>query len=107
MTPEGRIKEKVKQLVAQFRPALYIHWPVQNGMGKPTLDANGAIHGRAFAIETKAPGKKLTPRQEATAAEMRLAGIKVFEIDSDEGITQLRAWLAYWYVRGAVEEGVK
>lgn len=106
-TPEHKVKEKVKQLLAQFKPQLYAHWPVQNGMGSPTLDCNGAIHGRAFSIECKAPGQVMTARQRATAAEMRLAGIKVFEIDGSEaGIAQLRAWLAYWYVRGAVEEGV-
>lgn len=106
MTPEGRVKEKVKQLLAQFKPQLYAHWPVQNGMGSPTLDCTGSINGRAFAIETKAPGKKLTPRQLQTAAEMRLAGYHVFEIDGTDELKELRAWLSYWYVRGMVEEGV-
>lgn len=106
-TPEGKVKDQVKRLLAQYKPRLYAHWPVQNGMGEPTLDCNGAINGRAYAIETKAPGKKMTPRQEVTAAGMRLAGIRVFEIDgSPEDMHQLKMWLDYWAVRGLIENGM-
>lgn len=105
-TPEGAVKDKVKTLLTQFKPQLYAHWPVQNGMGEPTLDCNGAINGRSFSIECKAPGKEMTPRQRQTAIKMRLAHVRVFEIDGNaDGIAELRAWLSYWFVRGAVEEG--
>lgn len=106
-TPEGKVKDHVKAVMAQFKPKLYAHWPVQNGMGEPTLDCVGSINGRSFAIECKAPGKVMTPRQEQTALKMRAAGVKVFEIDGSlEGMAQLRHWIEYWFVRSAIEEGL-
>lgn len=86
-TPEGLVKTHVKALLAKYKPALYAHWPVQNGMGSPTLDCVGAINGHAFAIETKAPGKKPTARQAVTIADMQDAGIAVFVIDDSPGPT--------------------
>lgn len=106
-TPEGRVKDQVKKVLNKFKPHLYHHWPVQNGMGAPTLDCNGAINGRAFSIECKAPGGKLTDRQLFTAAQMRAAGVRVFEIDgSPEDLHQLHAWLEYWAVRSVIENGI-
>lgn len=101
MNPEARVKLKVKALLAKF-DCLWQHWPVQTGYGAPTLDCTGAIRGKAFAIETKAPGKKPTPRQELTIAEMRRAGIAVFVIGETEtykkehpysGMEALEVWL--------------
>lgn len=104
VTPEGRVKQAIKDVLNRFRPKLYHHWPVQNGMGEPTLDCNGAINGRYFAIEAKAPGKKMTPRQEVTAAKMRAAGARVFEIDGDDDqLSYLNAWCEYWMARDLVE----
>ena len=88
-TPEGIVKDKVKKVLK--RCGVYYHMPVVNGLGKPTLDFVGCADGGFFAIETKAPGKKPTPRQELTIAEMRAAGGKVFVIDGDT--TELEAWL--------------
>lgn len=89
MTPEGRTKAKVKRVLG--KPGIYFHMPVQNGMGAPTLDFVGCAAGQFFAIETKAPGKKPTPRQEITISQMQAAGGKVFVIDGDT--TELEAWL--------------
>jgi len=106
-TPEGKVKERVKKLLAQYKPHLYAHWPVQNGMGSPTLDCTGAINGRSFAIETKAPGKELTPRQALTVAEMAAAGVVVWVIDGDPALMRaLDQWLAYWGTRAAIENGM-
>lgn len=90
-TPEGRIKFRVKALLNTL-PECYYHMPVQNGMGRPTLDFVGCLRGWFFAIETKAPGKQLTPRQQFTVEEMVRAGAKVFVIDSDD-MTELELWL--------------
>lgn len=87
------MKEKVKRLLKQYRPTLYYHMPVQNGMGSPTLDFVGWLNGHAFAIETKAPGKKPTPRQQLTMDIMFKAGAAVFVIDGDETLEYLREWL--------------
>ena len=79
-TPEGKVKAKVKRLIKDV--GAYQHWPVQTGYGSPTLDCIGCSDGRYFAVETKAPGKKLTPRQELTKSEIEDAGGIVFIVDS-------------------------
>lgn len=83
MTPEGKVKERVKKLLKKYAATTYWHMPVQNGMGNPTLDFVGCSLGRFFSIETKAPGGKLTARQVLTIKEMRAAGGTVFVIDDD------------------------
>lgn len=110
-TPEGKIKDAVKKVLAeygedvpipplgrmpmaqavlQFMPNLYSHWPVQNGMGTPTLDCIVCYYGCFLAIETKAPGKKPTPRQELTIRQMKAGGAIVLVIDSVEAVDELR-----------------
>lgn len=89
MTPEGLVKERVKRMLKAY--GAYWHCPVQNGMGAPSLDFICCFKGRYFAVETKAPGKKPTPRQEITMQQIRDAGGKVFVIDGD--CSELEAWL--------------
>lgn len=89
MTPEGRVKEAVKKVLKRF--GAYWHMPVMNGLGAPSLDFVGCFMGRYFAIETKAPGKKPTPRQEVTIETIRKAGGCCFVIDGD--VSMLEQWL--------------
>lgn len=91
VTPEGKVKEAVKKLLKER--GAYYHMPVQNGMGKPSLDFVGCYKGKFFAIETKAEGKKPTLRQQATIAEMEAAGAAVFVVAGDFGMDELRWWL--------------
>ena len=88
-TPEGKVKEAVKKLLREHN--VYWHMPVQNGMGAPSLDFVCCANGKYFAIETKAPGKKPTPRQECTMAEIQRAKGKCFVIDGD--LSTLEMWL--------------
>jgi hypothetical protein len=90
-TPEGKVKAKVKALLKRFN--LYSHWPVLNGMGEPTLDCIVCAWGRFLAIETKAPGKQPTPRQQITMANMRAAGAFVFVVANDDDLNVLEAYL--------------
>jgi hypothetical protein len=60
---------------------MYRFMPVQNGMGAPGLDFYLCAGGWFIAIETKAPGKYLTPRQETTKAEIEAADGLVFVVD--------------------------
>ena len=90
-TPEGKVKEAVRELLKTH--GAYWHCPVQNGMGKPSLDFVGCHRGRYFAVETKAEGKKMTKRQEATAEEIITAGGRVFEVVGTAGIAALQHWL--------------
>ena len=87
MTPEGVIKRTVnRELLKRKVRGVHWHMPVQNGMGKPTLDYVGCANGAYFAIETKAPGGKPTPRQEATAEEIASAGGAPFLVDGDHAL---------------------
>jgi hypothetical protein len=92
MTPEGRVKDKIKQVLKKFYPHVYFHMPVQNGLGSPCLDFNGVAASIRFDIEAKAPGEKPTARQKLTIGELEAAGSKVFVIDGDT--TELQKWLA-------------
>lgn len=96
MTPEGRVKKKVKEIINKYGSGVYSHWPVLNGMGKPTLDCVGCANGVFFSVETKAPGEKLTPRQEITRNDMRIAGGTVFVIAGQDEmvLAEFDAWLA-------------
>jgi hypothetical protein len=78
-TPEGKVKDKVKDILREF--GVYWHCPVQNGMGAPGLDFWCCHNGVFFGIETKAPGKRPTPRQAITIDNVRKAGGVVFVID--------------------------
>lgn len=74
MTPEGRVKKLVKAELSKLGDQCWRFMPVQTGFGVPSLDFMLCINGWFVAIETKAPGKKLTPLQEGTKAAMETAG---------------------------------
>lgn len=74
MTPEGRVKKQVKAALDKLGADCWRFMPVQTGFGSPALDYLLSIRGRFVAIETKAPGKKLTPLQEGTKAAIEAAG---------------------------------
>lgn len=92
MTPEGKVKAKIKKELTRYTE-LYYYMPVPGGFGKTTLDYLGCHHGRFFAIEAKAPGKKLTQMQERDRDIIRAAGGVVFEIIGDVGLEELARWL--------------
>ena len=75
---EAHVKKAVKELLKAF--GAYQHWPVQTGFGSPTLDCIGCYKGAYFAVETKRPGKHMTPRQRLTATSIREAGGAVFTV---------------------------
>lgn len=78
MTPEGKVKGRVKRLLKKYD--CYQFWPVQTGYGSPTLDCIACCNGHFIGIETKAPGKHPTPRQRLTMEDMAAAGAKVIVI---------------------------
>lgn len=77
-TPEGKVKARVKKLLDEH--GAWHNWPVPAGYGIPMLDCVGCHRGEFFAVETKAPGQHMTPRQQFTKDEMEKAGGKVFVI---------------------------
>jgi hypothetical protein len=74
MTPEGRVKKMVNKALDALGEDCYRFMPVQSGFGRVGLDYFNCIKGRFVAIETKAPGKTLTPLQETTKTEIERAG---------------------------------
>ncbi len=78
---EERVKEHVKRLLKKY--SAYYFMPVQSGYGGQTLDFLGCHKSRFFAIETKAPGHHLTPRQELIREEIESKGGVVFVIGED------------------------
>ena len=79
MTPEGKVKADVKKYL-KARGA-YFFMPVQYGYGAAALDFFVCLDGRFIAIETKAPGKKLTARQEEVARKIEDAGGQIYRVD--------------------------
>jgi hypothetical protein len=96
-TPEGKVKKLVKAKLAEY--GCYQHWPVQAGYGAACLDCHGCHEGAYFAVETKAPGKHMTPRQTLTAVAIREAGGVVFVVGESHlhgvysGMKELEQWL--------------
>ena len=80
MTPEGKVKQRVKEILKEY--GVYWHCPVQNGMGQPTLDFICCYKGNYVAIEAKGEEKQnLTPRQQRTAKSIEESGGTVLRVD--------------------------
>lgn len=102
-TPEGKIKKLVRDVLNEFSESLHVgsyvvttlkqYWPVPSGMGESDLDCIVCYYGKYIAIETKAPGKKPTPRQEFCIARTQGASGMVFVIDDEKGVFELRVAL--------------
>ena len=80
-TPEGKVKSALKKELKRL-PKCYQFWPVQMGLGAATLDCLLCINGSFVAIETKAPGKDLTIRQQITRDAIVAADGIVCVVDS-------------------------
>jgi hypothetical protein len=93
MTPEGRVKKKIKIVLDKYKLYVYYEMPVPTGYGKSGLDFTGCASGLFFVIEAKAPGEWLTPRQRQRAKNIFLAGGKVFVVSNDDGLGALERWL--------------
>lgn len=81
-TPEGRVKARLNKRLKELR-LLWKYMPVPSGYGMQSLDYLLCVSGHFVAIETKAKGKRPTPRQEQTMAEIRAAGGLVFVVEDD------------------------
>lgn len=89
MTPEGKVKEKVKAYLKSI--GAWQFWPVSNGMGQHGIpDCVACYRGRFVSIETKAPGKKPTPLQVMQGQLIHDAGGVWILIDGEEGLAKLK-----------------
>jgi hypothetical protein len=81
MTPEGKIKAAVNAVLARY-PESYVFMSVPYGYGPSTLDYLICHYGKFIAIETKAPGKRPTARQEFIIRQIEGAYGDAFIVDS-------------------------
>lgn len=73
MTPEGKVKAKVKKVLNDI--GAYYAMPVGTGFGNSGVpDFLVCLRGRFYAIECKANGGKTTALQEKHLADIRDAG---------------------------------
>ena len=73
MTPEAKVKVKVKRILAEL--GAYYTMPVTGGYGNSGVpDFLVCLRGRFYAIECKANGGKTTALQEKHLADIRDAG---------------------------------
>lgn len=92
MTPEGRVKAKVKALLKER--GVWYFMPANNGMGRSGIPDFICCHkGKLVAIETKAPGRRndTTPLQKMQIEGINLAGGTAMVIDD---ATQLEDFFA-------------
>lgn len=95
MTPEGKVKKKVKLLLAGWGDRVYQFWPVQSGFGSATLDLLGCANGHFFALETKRAKEDLTDRQHLVRVLMDRANAKVFRVRDDAELKAFEQWLRW------------
>jgi hypothetical protein len=92
MTPEGKVKASVNKVLSKYKKQ-YTHMPVPYGYGQSTLDYLICVNGYFLAIETKAPGKKPTNRQNLIAEKIESAGGVVLVIDDASATHELEAFM--------------
>lgn len=89
MTPEGKIKKKIKDYLSTLYPNAFFWMPVSSGFGNSAVDIICCYKGHFIAIEVKAVGKKATPRQLHFLNEVIEAGGYALETDNLGFVQQL------------------
>lgn len=84
-TPEGRLKDQIKNFLKTMNPPVHWRMPVTMGYGSPCLDFVCCIKGRFVSIETKAPGKAPTAQQLRTMKEISDSGGAAFWCSTFDG----------------------
>jgi Holliday junction resolvase len=93
MTPEAKVKKKVKEILDQM--GVYPFSPMQNGMGRAGIpDIVACYCGKFIGIECKAGDNKPTALQERELNRILEAGGEAYVIN-EENIEQLREELIW------------
>ena len=90
MTPEGKVKKKVKEYLQSIGAWYYM--PVSNGMGRVGCpDILVCYKGMFMAFETKAPGKikNVTANQQREIDEIQRANGLAYVVDDVEQVKSL------------------
>jgi len=96
---EKKVKDVVKKLLNVY--GCYYFMPVQSGYGSAALDFICCHKGRFLSVETKAPGKHASPRQELIISNINDAGGTTIVIGESyhetsktfSGMAELERWL--------------
>lgn len=93
MTPEGKIKCKVKAVLQEF--GLWHFFPGNNGMGKSGIpDIICIVNGQFVGIECKAdPTKIPTMLQTKCGNEIKAAGGRWVLVRSEDDVIALKTYL--------------
>jgi hypothetical protein len=89
MTPEGKVKKKVKEYLVSIGAWYYM--PVSNGMGRSGCpDILVCYKGHFMAFETKSPGKikNTTPNQDREIAGINAAEGMAIVVDDVEQVKE-------------------
>lgn len=82
MTPEGKVKKKVAELLKQY--GAYYFFPAMGAFGRAGIpDIVGCYRGHFFAVECKAGKGKTTAIQEAEIKKIQSAKGYAFVINED------------------------
>ena len=90
MTPEGKVKKKVKEYLQSIGAWYYM--PVSNGMGRVGCpDILVCYKGLFMAFETKAPGKinNVTPNQQREIDDIQRAYGLAHVVDNVEQVKSI------------------
>ena len=91
MTPEGKVKKKVTDLLLKY--CAYYFKPATGGYGRSGIpDIVGCVNGKFFAIECKAGAKQPTLLQHTEIENIRLHKGVAFVINEDN-LRILEEWL--------------
>lgn len=83
-TPESAVKKEVKKVVDRYGDKIDSFWPVPSGYGESHLDCILCVNGYFVSIETKAAGKKPSPRQKERIRRVENAGGRALVIDGTD-----------------------
>lgn len=101
MTPEAKVKKKVKAILEGH--GAYYAMPVGAGFGNAGVpDFLICLRGRFVAIECKANGGKTTKLQEKHLEDIRKAGGKAIVVD-ETNYDDLHNWLDFVTMFGFAE----
>lgn len=94
MTPEGKVKAKVKKVLTEA--GVWYALPLGSTFGKRGVpDFVACCDGRFLSIETKAGKGKTTALQEYEMQRIRNAGGTAIVVD-DSNVSSLAEWLDSW-----------
>lgn len=87
MTPEGKVKKRIIDLLKTYGDSVYYFMPAANGFGKAGVpDIIACVRGAFVGIEVKADKRKNPPTalQEKNLAEIRTAMGHALVIDEND-----------------------